>query len=104
LIFTQSSQQYQGFFPHSPHRIMYQNTTYPTATHLHEALKYLPSHPTIADQIRLCLNLAAVYPLSTANQKYVRTDWGAVFLDEMEKILELKFRQHPELRDLLIEG
>ncbi|KAJ3734614.1 hypothetical protein DFJ43DRAFT_137205 [Lentinula guzmanii] len=104
LIFTQFSPSYQGFFPHSPHRVMYNNAIYPTATHLHEALKYLPSHPTIAAQIRLCVNLNDVYPLSAANTGYVRPDWGNIFLDEMEKVLEFKFRQHAELRNVLIEG
>ncbi|KAJ4466468.1 hypothetical protein C8J55DRAFT_241694 [Lentinula edodes] len=104
LIFTQYSPTYQGFFPHSPHRVLHNNNIYPTATHLHEALKYLPAHPTIANQIRLCVNLNDVYPLSAANTAYVRPDWGAIFLDEMEMVLELKFRQHAELRNLLIEG
>ncbi|KAJ3817039.1 hypothetical protein F5880DRAFT_1493532, partial [Lentinula raphanica] len=35
---------------------------------------------------------------------YVYPDCGEIFVQEMEKVLELKFRQHPELRDLLIEG
>ncbi|KAF5386369.1 hypothetical protein D9757_006625 [Collybiopsis confluens] len=76
FIFTQSSQAYQGFFPHSPHRIIYQNQSYPTATHLHEALKYLPARPDITSSIRLCVNLADVYPLSAANMPSVRSDWG----------------------------
>ncbi|KAH7870468.1 uncharacterized protein C8R40DRAFT_1125900, partial [Lentinula edodes] len=80
-IFTQYSPTYQGFFPHSPHRVLHNNNIYPTATHLHEALKYLPAHPTIANQIRLCVNLNDVYPLSAANTAYVRPDWGAIFLD-----------------------
>ncbi|KAJ4478967.1 hypothetical protein J3R30DRAFT_3701916 [Lentinula aciculospora] len=104
LTFTQFSPAYQGFFPHSPHRVLYNNAIFPTATHLHEALKYLPGHPTIATQIRLCVNLNDVYPLSAANMAFVRPDWGSIFLEEMEKVLELKFRQHAELRNLLIEG
>ncbi|KAJ3753236.1 hypothetical protein EV360DRAFT_53806 [Lentinula raphanica] len=104
LIFTQQSPQYQSFFPHSPHRVFHDSLFYPTATHLHEALKYLPNHPTIASQIRLSPSLSSVYPLSAANTAYVRPDWGEIFVQEMEKVLELKFRQHPELRDLLVEG
>ncbi|KIK50355.1 hypothetical protein GYMLUDRAFT_461990 [Collybiopsis luxurians FD-317 M1] len=102
FFFTQSSLNYQGFFPHSPHRVLHQNQTYPTAAHLHEALQYLPAHPTIASNIRLCVNFFDIYPLKAANTIYVRRDWGKVFLQEMEKVLELKFSQHPELRNALI--
>ncbi|KAJ3758857.1 DUF1768-domain-containing protein, partial [Lentinula raphanica] len=104
FIFTQQSPQYQSFFPHSPHCVLHDSFFYPTATHLHEALKYLPNHPTIASQICLSPSLSSVYPLSTANTAYVHPDWGEIFVQEMEKVLELKFRQHPELQDLLVEG
>ncbi|KAE9405246.1 hypothetical protein BT96DRAFT_346378 [Gymnopus androsaceus JB14] len=103
FIFTQDTQLYKGFFPHSEHRVIYQNEPYPTATHLHEALKYLPAHPEIATQIRLCVNLLSVYPLSAQNSAHMRADWGLVFLHEMEKVLLLKFRQHSSLRELLVE-
>ncbi|KAE9399205.1 hypothetical protein BT96DRAFT_820903, partial [Gymnopus androsaceus JB14] len=93
----------KGFFPRSEHRITYQNETYPTATHLHEALKYLPAHPEIATQIRLCVDLLSVYPLSAQNSAHMRVDWDLVFLHEMEKVLLWKFKQHPSLRELLVE-
>ncbi|KAF5386371.1 hypothetical protein D9757_006627 [Collybiopsis confluens] len=101
FILMQSSRTYQGFLPHTPHRIIYQNKTYPTASHLHEALKYLPAHPEIASIIRSCASLRDVRQVKAVNRRWVRSDWGKVFLKEMENVLELKFLQHPELRMLL---
>lgn len=79
LRFDQAS-AYGGFMNHSPHRVMYQNKTYPTATHLHEAMKYMTNRPDIAEQIRLCKDVKDVYPMSANYQQYQRTDWSQVFL------------------------
>jgi len=43
-----------------------------------------------------------MYPLSASFQQYVRPDWGQVFLNTMEDVLYLKFKQHPTLRTLLL--
>lgn len=77
--FDQQS-RYAGFMNHSPHRVIYRNKTYPSATNLHEAMKYLDRHPDLAETIRLCKNIADVYPLSARYQQYQREDWGQVFL------------------------
>jgi ribA/ribD-fused uncharacterized protein len=87
---------------HSPHRVLYQNRTWPTATHLYEALKYLPHRPELADAIYAVTSVADVYPLSaTFQQSAVRPDWGNVYLSVMEDVLNLKFSQHPDLRATL---
>lgn len=64
---------------HSTHRVLYQNKTYPSATHLHEAMKYLENRPDIAERIRIT-DINEVYPLSASYQKYQRPDWTQVFL------------------------
>jgi len=68
-----------GFMNHSTHRVLYQNKTYPSATHLHEAMKYLENRPDIAERIRIT-DINEVYPLSASYQKYQRPDWTQVFL------------------------
>jgi len=35
-------------------------------------------------------------------QEFVRADWGQVFLQRVEEVLYLKFKQHPDLRSLLM--
>ncbi|KAK7060510.1 hypothetical protein VNI00_001275 [Paramarasmius palmivorus] len=93
---------YSGFLNHSPHRVLYSNRTYPTATHLFEALKFLPRRPDLAAQISQTPSVPDVYRLSSSWQKDVRSDWGQVFLSMMEEVLMSKFRQHPDLRNVLL--
>ncbi|KAF6761890.1 GTP cyclohydrolase II [Ephemerocybe angulata] len=104
IRFDQMNQQYAGFMNHSPHRVLYQNKMYPTATHLHEAMKYLPDHPIIAEQIRNTASVLEVYPLSAQFNQYVREDWSDVFMQKMEEVLRLKFAQHADLRETLVRG
>lgn len=71
---------YAGFMNHSAHRVLYKNQTYPSATHLHEAMKYLEHRPDLAENIRNCRDVKEVYPLSARYQQFQRPDWGRVFL------------------------
>ena len=75
------------FLNHSRHRILYANKIYPTATHLHEALKYLPHRPDLAERLRNTDAVEDVYRLSEQwEHQYgtegagVRNDWRNVFL------------------------
>jgi hypothetical protein len=72
--------KYAMFMNHSPHRIVWNNNTYPTALHLHEALKFMESRPDVSEKIRACERPEDVYPLSAAFQQFQRPDWGTVFL------------------------
>lgn len=72
--------KYAVFMNHSPHRIVWNNNTYPTALHLHEALKFMESRPDVSEKIRACERPEDVYPLSAAFQQFQRPDWGNVFL------------------------
>ncbi|KAJ3499911.1 hypothetical protein NMY22_g19445 [Coprinellus aureogranulatus] len=103
ILFDQMTQgrRFFGFMNHSPHRVMYRNHVYPTATHLHEAMKYLPDHEWIAAQIRDVPNVLEVYQQSSRFADYQRPDWSDVFLQKMEEVLMLKFQQHADLRELL---
>jgi hypothetical protein len=51
--------------------------------HLHEAMKFIEHKPDLAESIRLCESVEDVYPLTARLQAWVRTDWGAVFLDKV---------------------
>lgn len=106
LYFTQElTSPYASFLNHSPHRVMYQNRTWPSATHLYEALKYFPQRPDLADALHAVERVEDVYPLSASfPQGAVRPDWSENenFIREMEKVIELKMQQHPDLRSLLL--
>ncbi|KAH0840205.1 hypothetical protein J3R83DRAFT_1206 [Lanmaoa asiatica] len=91
---------YAGFVNHSNHRVMYKNKMYPTALHLLEAMKFT-HQPALQERIRTCKDVNDMYPLSASLQEHVRSDWGQVFLQTMEEVLYLKFKQHPSLRTLL---
>lgn len=71
---------YAGFMNHSAHRVLFKNQTYPSATHLHEAMKYLEHRPDLAENIRNCRDVKEVYPLSARYQQFQRSDWVQVFL------------------------
>ncbi|KAJ3890267.1 hypothetical protein GG344DRAFT_66416 [Lentinula edodes] len=99
-----SADQQPLFPPESPER----HVSFPLSTpsiaqqllpHRHPSTQspQISFRPTIATQIRLCVNLNHVYPLSAANTAYVRPDWGAIFLDEMEIVIEVKFRQQSQV-------
>ncbi|KAG8218935.1 hypothetical protein J3R82DRAFT_4643 [Butyriboletus roseoflavus] len=92
---------YAGFVNHSNHRVMYKNKMYPTALHLLEAMKFI-HQPALQERIRTCKDVNDMYPLSASYQEHVRSDWGQVFLQTMEDVLYLKFKQHPSLRMLLL--
>ena len=72
--------KYSMFMNHSPHRVVWDSKTYPTALHLHEALKFMETRPDVAEKIRACEQPEDVYPLSAMFQKEQRSDWGGIFL------------------------
>ncbi|KAF4619526.1 hypothetical protein D9613_004868 [Agrocybe pediades] len=101
VMFNQDG-QYNGFLNHSPHRIIYRNQTYPTALHLHEAMKFIDHRPEIAETIRRCLDVHSVYPISAQYQEHQRSDWYLKYIDFMDEVLLLKFSQHPDLRATIL--
>lgn len=72
--------QYNFFMNHSPHAVVYQNKRYPTALHLHEALKFIGHQDTIAEEIR-GQDIWDVYPYASQYQDHVRPDWNDTYLD-----------------------
>ena len=68
------------FLTHSPHRVLYMGKTYPTALHLHEALKFIDHRPDIAELIRNC-PVTEVYPMAAKFQGDVRPDWNSKFIE-----------------------
>ncbi|KAF7356801.1 S5A-REDUCTASE domain-containing protein [Mycena venus] len=100
IRFSSATPEYFAFLNYSPHHIIYAETDYPSAMHLHEALKYLPNNPSFAERIRNCPDVGQVHVLSeqleNQDPNAVRSDWPAVYLPSMEEVILHKFRQHPD--------
>ncbi|KAJ7636014.1 hypothetical protein DFH06DRAFT_1219737 [Mycena polygramma] len=105
LRFSSSTPEYSAFLNYSPYRIVYNNVEYPTAMHLHEAMKY--TNPDFVERIRSCPDVAQVYPLSEqlsrTSPESVRPDWSSMYLSTMEQVVLEKFRQHANLRHMLTQ-
>lgn len=71
---------YNFFMNHSPHAVIYQNKKYPTALHLHEALKFIGHQDHIAEDIRT-QDIWDVYPYASQYQDHVRPDWNETYLE-----------------------
>ncbi|KAF7968008.1 hypothetical protein HWV62_32169 [Athelia sp. TMB] len=84
-----------GFMNHSPHRVLYQNHTYPSALHLLEALKFIGHRPELAERIRAVRDVQDVYPLSASMQEFVRADWGQVLKLYLSRFLLLTLAPVP---------
>ncbi len=63
---------------------MYDNKIYPTAMHLHEAMKFMDHKPELVEPIRACESVEEVYPLAARFAAWVRPDWGRVFVDKVK--------------------
>ncbi|KAJ7180435.1 hypothetical protein C8R46DRAFT_1069435 [Mycena filopes] len=111
IRFSGATPDYYAFLNHSPYRVMYNggynnDLYYPTVMHLHEAMRFLPNDPALAERIRTCPDVAQVHPLSEELARLyptsVRSNWATAYLTCMEEAILLKFRQHSNLRDMLL--
>ncbi|KAF7289512.1 S5A-REDUCTASE domain-containing protein [Mycena chlorophos] len=107
IRFSGNSYEYAGFLNYSPHRVVYQAREFPTAMHLHEAMKFLPENIALSERIRLCPDVAQVYTVSQDLVEQfggdaVRSDWGHNYIPLMEEAVLAKFRQHANLREMLL--
>ncbi|KAG5719669.1 Swarming motility protein ybiA [Termitomyces sp. T112] len=104
-IYFNQDTEYAPFLNHSPHSVSYERVTYPTATHLIEAMKFLPEadhNRDIAELIRKCVDLADVYRLSHEHREAQNEENGESYMAKMERVMYLKFNQHGDLADLLL--
>lgn len=91
-----------GLIHTSPHLVHYNRQSYPSAFHLHEAMKFMGHRPDIAERIRTSRTVEEARAISAANHEHVRPDWERVFLGKMDEVLYEKLMQHPTLRAVLL--
>ncbi|KAG6810404.1 hypothetical protein H0H92_011992, partial [Tricholoma furcatifolium] len=105
-IFFNQDTEYSAFLNHAPYSVSYERVRYPTATHLLEALKFLPGdqeRQNIAELIRTREDTADVYRIAHEYRECQNEDYRESYMQKMEMVMFLKFSQHGELKDLLLE-
>ncbi|KAF5338704.1 hypothetical protein D9611_013363 [Ephemerocybe angulata] len=85
----------------SPYPVYYDGESYPTATHLYEALKFLPSHPEIAQRIRETPNVLDVNLVAEECTEFQRDDWATISLKMLKVAIACKVNQHGDLMTYL---
>jgi Family of unknown function (DUF6535) len=76
---------FSGLLYYSPHGVLYEDESYPTALHLFEARKFLPHRPDLADRIRQCEHVEQVASISAELAEFIRRDWAFVALSTVSK-------------------
>ncbi|KIK92350.1 hypothetical protein PAXRUDRAFT_830033 [Paxillus rubicundulus Ve08.2h10] len=104
ISFYDKGKPYYEFTNFSPHDVLYKGKRYPTSEHLFQAFKFLDAHPQIAERIRTCGDKPMqAFDKAHKYQRNVRSDWAQVHIQKMEIALELKFTQHTDLKQKLLD-
>jgi len=104
IYFYHAKDPHYGFTNFSAHPVVYNGETYPTSEHLFQSFKFLEHRPLLAEHIRTVSSRPSV-ALSEARRfrPEVRSDWMKVNVAKMDETLRLKFEQHPNLRQELLD-
>lgn len=102
ILFYHRGQPYYEFTNFSPHEVVFEGRTYPTAEHLFQAHKFLPTYPQLAERIRELPSSRAALQEATRLSEYRRKDWFDVNITVMDTVLEAKFTRHSYLRRMLL--
>ncbi|TFK28947.1 hypothetical protein FA15DRAFT_664591 [Coprinopsis marcescibilis] len=101
---TESFISWGGIVEDADYPVEHHGKQYSTAIHLLEAMKYLESFPDTAERIRLCSNVGEVLEVSKQWSHHCRDDWDQISAEKLEETIYLKFTQHPDLREELINS
>ncbi|KAH9927312.1 uncharacterized protein B0H18DRAFT_293928 [Fomitopsis serialis] len=94
--------EFADLIPSAPVPVHYDHKTYPTALHLHEAMKFMDDRPDIAESIRRCQSVEEVRGVSYTNNHHVRDDWEDIIFEMMDEVIYHKLVEHNHLRSLLL--
>ncbi|KAI0717962.1 hypothetical protein C8Q72DRAFT_154733 [Fomitopsis betulina] len=95
--------EFSGLIPSSEHIVRWNHKSYPTAFHLHEALKFMEHSPEVAEEIRHCPTVEEARDVAIANQHLIPDDWEHEALHMMDEVIYAKLLQHPHLRAMLLD-
>jgi ribA/ribD-fused uncharacterized protein len=91
---------YGGFSNFSPYPIHLKWRRWPTSEHYFQAQKFLD--PQDQERVRRAKTASLAANLGRDRRRKIRSDWESVKVSVMREAIEIKFRQHPDLRDLLL--
>ena len=100
IRFYRVGDEYGCFSNFSPHPIEVDGKVWPTSEHYFQAQKFLGSEH--AEAIRREPSPMVAARMGRDRAQPLRPDWEAVKDDVMRAAVRAKFRQHPELRDVLL--
>jgi len=103
ICFSNSTSPYYEFRNtyHAP--IMIDNVTYLSAEQYYQSQKFLPKNKDISDQILRSSTAFEAIDIAKRNSNKVRLDWDTGHRDVvMQKVLDEKFNQNPNLKYLLL--
>ncbi|KAF8123114.1 DUF1768-domain-containing protein [Boletus edulis] len=104
ILFYDKHKPYYEFTNFSPHEVVYEGRCYPTSEHLFQAFKFLDGHPQIAERIRTCgPKPIRAFDEAHRHKTAVRSDWSQVHISKMETAVKLKFTQHRDLKQMLLD-
>jgi len=102
ILFYHRHEPHFGFTNFSDHSIEYKERVYPTSEHLFQSRKFMDHRADIAELVRQCHTPRAAFDLAHRYKSHVRTDWLTINISMMDEILQLKFEQHPDLKNELL--
>ncbi|KAI0310421.1 hypothetical protein OF83DRAFT_1178569 [Amylostereum chailletii] len=88
-----------AFARSAPFSVVHDGKSYPTSTHLLEAMKFLPHRPDISESIREAQDDREAERISTRENLEIREDWEQI---AQEKADEVKFVQNEGARRMLL--
>ncbi|TRM64443.1 hypothetical protein BD626DRAFT_491843 [Schizophyllum amplum] len=104
ILFYHKHDPHYGFTNFSDHPVEYRAKMYPTSEHLFQASKFIDHRPLLAEHIRKVSRRPAVaFSEARRFQPEVRPDWLKVNIEMMDNALRLKFTQHLDLREELLQ-
>jgi N-glycosidase YbiA len=100
INFYSTSDEYGAFSNFAPYPIALGGATWPTSEHYFQAQKF--ENPADRDAIRKVKSPMIAARMGRDRKRKLRRDWERVKLGVMRQAVEAKFRQHDELRELLL--
>lgn len=100
INFYGTKDEYGAFSNFSAHTVHLDGKTWPTSEHYFQAMKFAGTKH--AEEIRLVKSPMIAARMGRDRKRPLRKDWERVKLGIMREVVEAKFRQHDELRTLLL--
>lgn len=100
ITFLSETGPYGGFSNFSRHPVRLKGKTWKTSEHYFQAQKF-PGHPQ-ASKIRKAKTPNAAKRLGSSRKAPIRKDWEKVKESVMREVLQAKFTQNEDLRQLLL--